>query len=178
MKILERRIYRGPNLYAHFPVIRLRLDLGELEQWPTAKLPGFVDRLLAVLPSLEQHTCSYGTHGGFVRRMREDEGTWMGHVLEHVAIEIEVLTGAKVSFGKTRGAGPDGVYHVVYEFEEERVGEAAGQLALRLVDSLLPEELRTEAEPLEFARELDELIEFAQRRQFGPSTASIIRAAE
>ncbi|MBC8068604.1 MAG: cyanophycin synthetase [Deltaproteobacteria bacterium] len=178
MKILERRIYRGPNLYAHFPVIRLRLDLGELEQWPTAKLPGFVDRLLAVLPTLEQHTCSYGTHGGFLRRMREDEGTWIGHVLEHVAIEIQVLTGAKVSFGRTRGAGADGVYHVVYQFEEERVGEAAGQLALRLIDSLLPEELRREAEPLEFSQELDDLIEFAQRRQFGPSTASIIRAAE
>jgi cyanophycin synthetase len=178
MKILERRIYRGPNLYAHFPVIRLRLDLGELERWPTAKLPGFVERLLEVLPSLEQHTCSYGTHGGFLRRMREDEGTWMGHVLEHVAIEIEVLTGAKVSFGKTRGAGAEGVYHVVYEFEEERVGEAAGQLALRLVDALLPEALRSETEPVDFARELDELIEFAQRRQFGPSTASIIRAAE
>ncbi len=178
MKILERRIYRGPNLYAHFPVIRLRIDLGELEQWPTAKLPGFVDRLLAVLPSLEQHTCSYGTHGGFIRRMREDEGTWMGHVLEHVAIEIQVLTGAKVSFGRTRGADAEGVYHVVYEFEEERVGEAAGQLALRLVDSLLPDELRRETEPLDFARELDELIVFAERRQFGPSTASIIRAAE
>ncbi|HWB73716.1 MAG TPA: cyanophycin synthetase [Nannocystaceae bacterium] len=178
MKILERRIYRGPNLYAHFPVIRLRLDLGELEEWPTAKLPGFVERLLAVLPTLEQHTCSYGTHGGFLRRMREDEGTWMGHVLEHVAIEIQVLTGAKVSFGKTRSADADGVYHVVYEFEEERVGEAAGQLALRLCDSLLPQELRRETEPLDFARELDDLIVFAERRQFGPSTASIIRAAE
>ena len=75
MKILERRIYRGPNLYAHFPVIRLRLDLGALEDWPTAKLGGFVDRLLEVMPSLESHTCSYGTHGGFVRRMRENEGT-------------------------------------------------------------------------------------------------------
>ncbi len=179
MKILERRIYRGPNLYAHFPVVRLRVDLEALEDWPTAKLPGFVDRLLATLPSLEQHTCSYGTHGGFVRRMREEEGTWMGHVLEHVAIEIQVLTGAKVSFGKTRNAGTPGQYHVVYEFEEERVGEAAGALALRLVHSLLPPELAPEPDRgVEFQRELDELIEFAQRRQFGPSTASLIRAAE
>jgi cyanophycin synthetase len=179
MKILERRVYRGPNLYAHFPVIRMRVDLGPLEQHPTGKLPGFVDGLLATVPSLVEHTCSYGTHGGFVRRMSEAEGTWLGHVLEHVAIEIQVLTGAKVSFGKTRSAGPVGHYHVVYEFEEERVGEAAGQLALRLVDSLLPANLRSDPDDLlDFSRELDDLIEFAQRRQFGPSTASIIRAAE
>ena len=142
MKILERRVYRGPNLYAHFPVIRLRIDLGKLEQHPTGSLPNFVEQLVTTIPTLEEHTCSYGTRGGFLRRMREAEGTWMGHVLEHVAIEIQVLTGAKVSFGKTRSAGVDGQYHVVYEFEEERVGEAAGQLALRLVDSLLPTELR------------------------------------
>lgn len=179
MKILERRVYRGPNLYAHFPVIRLRVDLGALEQHPTGKLPGFVDRLLAAMPTLVEHTCSYGTHGGLVRRMSEADGTWLGHVLEHVAIEIQVLTGAKVSFGKTRSAGPVGHYHVVYEFEEERVGEAAGQLALRLLDSLLPTDLRVDADDaLDFRRELDDLIEFAQRRQFGPSTASIIRAAE
>ncbi len=179
MQILERRIYRGPNLYAHFPVIRMRVNLGQLEDWPTGKLPGFVDRLLTTLPSLDQHTCSYGTSGGFVRRMTEGEGTWMGHVLEHVAIEIQVLTGAKVSFGKTRGADKPGVYHVIYEFEEERVGEAAGQLATRLIHSLLPSELRgPDPDDLDFRRELDELIEFAQRRQFGPSTASIIRAAE
>lgn len=84
MKILERRVYRGPNLYAHFPVIRMRVDLGRLEQHPTGKLPGFVDELLSTVPSLVEHTCSYGTHGGFVRRMSEAEGTWMGHVLEHV----------------------------------------------------------------------------------------------
>ncbi|MBP7286616.1 MAG: cyanophycin synthetase [Nannocystaceae bacterium] len=180
MKILERRIYRGPNLYAHFPVIRLRVDLGALEAWPTAKLPGFVDALLAVMPTLEQHTCSYGSHGGFIRRMREDEGTWLGHVLEHLAIEIQVLTGAKVSFGKTRSVDEPGQYHVVYEFEEERVGEAAGQLAMRLIHSLLPPELRPSGkdEPLDYPTELDDLIAFAQRRQFGPSTASIIRAAE
>lgn len=179
MKILERRVYRGPNLYAHFPVIRLRIDLGKLEQHPTGSLPNFVEQLVATVPSLEEHTCSYGTHGGFLRRMREAEGTWMGHVLEHVAIEIQVLTGAKVSFGKTRSAGADGQYHVVYEFEEERVGEAAGQLALRLIDSLLPTELRFDPEDtLDFRSELDDLIGFAQRRQFGPSTASIIRAAE
>ena len=142
MKILEQRIYRGPNLYARFPVIRFTVDLGELEQWPSARIPGFVEGLLGRLPSLHEHTCSYGSAGGFVRRLREDEGTWLGHVLEHVAIEIQNLAGAEVSFGKTRGTGRLGEYHVVYQYEEERVGVEAGHLALQLLLSLLPESLR------------------------------------
>ncbi len=181
MQILERRTYRGPNLYAHFPVIRLNVDLGPLEQHPSAVIPGFVDGLLAALPSLDQHTCSYGSAGGFIRRLREDRGTWLGHVLEHVAIELQVLSGAKVSFGKTRGSGPEGQYFVVFEYEEERVGEAAGNLALDLLHSLLPNDLRGGAEvqaDFSFRERLDELIGFAQRRQFGPSTGALVRAAE
>ncbi|HVI01674.1 MAG TPA: acetate--CoA ligase family protein, partial [Enhygromyxa sp.] len=182
MKILEQRIYRGPNLYAHFPVIRLRCDLGELERWPSAKIPGFIEALLTALPSLEEHGCSYGEPGGFVRRMREGEGTWLGHVFEHVAIEIQNLAGADVSFGKTRGTGTEGEYFVVYQFEEERVGEAAGKLALRLLHSLIPGELGVKDVPVEqdfeFQSELEELISLAQRRQLGPSTASLVRAAE
>ncbi|MDC0717666.1 cyanophycin synthetase [Nannocystis bainbridge] len=181
MQILERRVYRGPNLYAHFPVIRMNLDLGELEQWPSAKIPGFVDGLLEALPSLQQHTCSYGDAGGFVRRLREDSGTWLGHVLEHVAIEIQVLTGAKVSFGKTRSTGATGQYYVVYEYEEERVGEAASDLALDLLHSLLPdgfEGRKGVPEGFDFPSRLEDLIAFAQKRQFGPSTASLVRAAE
>ena len=175
MQILERRVFRGPSVYAHFPVMRLTLDIGALEAWPTAKLPGFADRLVAALPSLQSHTCSFGTEGGFIRRMREGEGTWMGHVLEHVAIELQQQTGAKVTFGKTRsatGKDGDGQYHVVYEYEEERVGEAAGDLALDLLLSLLPPELRGELSlsaahrellaGLDFPKQLRELIEFAQ----------------
>ncbi|MCA9653748.1 MAG: cyanophycin synthetase [Myxococcales bacterium] len=186
MKILEQRIYRGPNLYARFPVIRFTVDLGELEQWPSARIPGFVEGLLGRLPSLHEHTCSYGSAGGFVRRLREDEGTWLGHVLEHVAIEIQNLAGAEVSFGKTRGTGRLGEYHVVYQYEEERVGVEAGHLALQLLLSLLPESLRprepeapAEPEPpLDFTFELADLIELAQRRQLGPSTGSLARAAD
>ena len=137
MKITERRVYRGPNQYAHFPVMRLLVDLGALEAWPSAKIPGFVDGLLSAMPSLHQHTCSYGEPGGFERRLREEEGTWLGHVLEHVAIELQQLTGARVTFGKTRSADAPGEYHVVYEYEEERVGEAAGDLALRLLQHRL-----------------------------------------
>src|SRR3954462_15455929 len=102
MELLERRVYRGPSLYAHFPVMRLTLDMGALEAWPSAKIPGFNDALLAALPTLVEHTCSYGERGGFARRLREEEGTWLGHVLEHVAIELQQLGGAKVTFGKTR----------------------------------------------------------------------------
>jgi cyanophycin synthetase len=122
MKILERRVYVGPSLYAHFPVIRLTIDLGDLEKWPSAKIQGFNDRLLTALPALDQHHCSYETAGGFVRRLKEGEGTWLGHVFEHVAIELQCQAGAKVSFGKTRGTGEPGIYHVIYEYEEERVG--------------------------------------------------------
>src|SRR5690349_1897851 len=177
MRVLERRVYVGPNQYAPFPVIRLQLDLGPLEQWPTAKIRGFSDRLLAELPTLETHRCSYDAPGGFVRRLREDQGTWLGHVLEHVAIEMQVLTGAKVAFGKTRGSGEPGQYYVVYEYEEERVGEAAADLAQQLIEQLLPDELRTPGvrrPDFDFKAEIRDLIQYAQDRQLGPSTASLI----
>ncbi len=181
MQVIERRVYVGPSLYAHFPVIRLTLDLGELEDWPSAKIPGFNDKLLSALPSLDQHRCSYEEPGGFVRRLREDGGTWLGHVLEHVAIELQVLTGVKVSFGKTRGTGEPGKYHVVYEYEEESVGLAVADLAHQTLEQLLPEKLRTAGvlEPdFDLPKEIRSLIQYAQDRQLGPSTASLVEAAE
>ena len=180
MKILERRVYRGPSLYAHFPVMRLTVDLGKLEEWPSGKLPGFVDGLLAKLPSLNAHTCSYGTEGGFVRRLTEEGGTWLGHVLEHVAIELQQIAGAKVVFGKTRSADAPGQYHVVYEYEEERVGDAAADLGLKLLHHLLPADLRpTDLDAtFDFDAELKDLVDFAERRQLGPSTHALVRAAE
>jgi cyanophycin synthetase len=180
MKIVEQRVYRGPSVYAHFPVMRLTVDLGALEDWPTGKIEGFNGRLLAAVPTLAEHTCSFGERGGFVRRLVEDGGTWLGHVLEHVAIELQVLAGAKVSFGKTRGdGGTRGIYHVVYEYEEERVGEVAGELAVRLLHDLLPRELGpAPLEPFDLRAQLDEFIAFAQARQLGPSTGSLVRAAE
>jgi cyanophycin synthetase len=183
MEFLERRTYRGPSLYAHFPVMRLTVDLGTLEAWPSAKIPGFVDGLLTTLPSLRTHTCSVGKEGGFVQRLTEDgEGTWLGHVLEHVAIELQVLTGANVSFGKTRSEGTPGRYHVVFEFEEERVGDAAADLALKVIHNLLPADLKPKAgsdeKPFDFKAELVDLVDYAQRRQLGPSTGSLVRAAE
>ena len=103
MRIIDRSVYVGPSLYAHFPVIRLELDLRDLEAWPTGRLgPAYVDALAAALPGLAEHGCSYREPGGFFRRMREDQGTWLGHVLEHVAIELQNMAGEEVTFGKTR----------------------------------------------------------------------------
>jgi cyanophycin synthetase len=182
VKILERSVYLGPSLYAHFRIIRLLVDLGVLEEWPTTRLgEPFVEPLLEMLPGLHEHGCSYREPGGFVRRLREGEGTWMGHVLEHVAIELQNIAGAKVTFGKTRGTGESGHYNVVYEYEHDEVGLEAGRLALRLLHHLLPDELTSEqerAEEFDFDEERDSFIRFAQRRTLGPSTAALVRAAE
>src|ERR1700730_11964531 len=105
MRILERSVYVGPSLYARFPVIRLELDLGELEAGPTGRLgPGFFVALVWALPGLAEHGGCYREPGGFFRRMREGEGTWLGHVLEHVAIELQNIAGEAVTFGKTSSA--------------------------------------------------------------------------
>ncbi|HWM89188.1 MAG TPA: cyanophycin synthetase [Thermoanaerobaculia bacterium] len=180
MKILDTRVYRGPNLYALRKVIRLKVDLGELEDYPTNRLPGFVDRLLELMPTLQEHTCSYAEPGGFVRRMTEDEGTWLGHVLEHVALELQCLAGTPVSYGKTRSRDlPKGQYWVVFSFDEETVGLEAADLALRLIRHLLPPEREAyDPSELDYRTELESLVRLAQRRAFGPSTASLVRAAE
>lgn len=181
MRILNRNVYGGPSQYARFPVIRLELDLGALEQWPTAKLGNaFIDGLLAALPGLAEHGCSYREPGGFIRRMREGEGTWLGHVLEHVAIELQNVAGEDVTFGKTRSIdGQPGVYSVVYEYAQREEGIAAGELALKLLDSLLPAELRSATDgAFDWEEERDGFIRYAQRRALGPSTASLVRAAE
>ena len=181
MKILDRNVYVGPSHYAHFPVIRLEVDLGVLEAWPTMRLGrGFIDALVERLPGLAEHGCSYGEPGGFIRRMTEDEGTWLGHVFEHVVIELQNAAGIAVTFGKTRSAGRDGVYDVAFEYEQEDVGIEAAELAMDLLHSLLPSELQ----PGEFDRAFvwdtrrDDFIRYAQRRALGPSTASIVHAAE
>ena len=183
MRVLDRSVYVGPSHYARFPVIRLELDLGTLEAWPTGRLgAGFIDALGEALPGLAEHGCSYREPGGFFRRMREGEGTWLGHVLEHVAIELQNVAGEDVTFGKTRSIdGRPGVYTVVYEFAQRDEGVAAGELGLRLLSSLLPEPLREAGavpEGWSWPVARDEFIRFAQRRALGPSTAALVRAAE
>jgi cyanophycin synthetase len=183
MRILDRSVFVGPSLYAHFPVIRLELDLCELEAWPTGRLgAAFVDALVEAIPSLQEHGCSYRTPGGLIRRMKEGEGTWLGHVLEHVAIELQNMAGEDVTFGKTRSVeGKPGVYTVVYEYVQREEGIEAGDLALRLLCSLLPDDLRpanTVPEDWSWPAARDNFIRYSQRRALGPSTASLVKAAE
>jgi len=183
MKIVSTNIYVGPNIYAHFPVIRHVLDLEQLEDWPTGKLgKDFVDPLLELLPGLQEHGCSYREPGGFVRRMVEDEGTWLGHVMEHVAIELQNVAGSPVTYGRTRSIdGQTGLYNMVFQYLDAEVGREASRLSLHLIHSLLPEAIRPDDAPLadwDFAEERDQFIRYAQRRAFGPSTASLVKAAE
>ncbi len=181
MKFVSTSVYRGPNVYALFPVIRHAVDLGILEEWPTARIgEEFIDGLVEAIPGLGDHGCSYQEPGGFLRRMREDEGTWLGHVLEHVVLELQIMAGADVSFGKTRSTDTPGVYDMVYEYESEFAGIQAGKLGLDLMHSLLPADLQPEETPrdFDFASELEDFIRACQRRALGPSTDSLVKAAE
>ncbi|WP_138934674.1 cyanophycin synthetase [Roseovarius arcticus] len=183
MKIVSTNVFVGPNVWATFPVIRHIVDLGVLEEWPSAKIgPDFVEGLISALPGLSDHGCSYGEAGGFLRRLREDDGTWMGHVLEHCAIEVQNVAGTHVTFGRTRGTGLPGQYNMVYAYRQRDVGLAAGDLALRLLMHLLPQSLQEQIDyPLDPAFDWeDELRSFvlhAQRKEFGPSTGSLVDAA-
>ena len=183
MKIESTNVFVGPNIWAHFPVIRHVIDLGELENWPTGKLgDAFVEPLLEILPGLHEHGCSYKEAGGFVRRLREGEGTWLGHVMEHVAIELQNVAGSEVTFGRTRSIdGRPGHYNMVFQYEDKAVGREASDLAMKLLQSLLPRKLRSRDAPdgdWDFADARDTFIRYAQRRALGPSTASLVRAAE
>ena len=184
MKILSTNVYVGPSLYAHFPVIRHQVDLGVLEEWPSARLgETFIDSLIEALPGLQNHGCSYGEPGGFIRRMREDEGTWMGHIWEHASLELQNEAGSDVSFGRTRGAGETGVYNMVFQYKQRDVGLEAARIALQLLLSLLPDELKLELSAdidgdFNYEEDRDEFIVFAQRKELGPSTASLVNAAE
>ena len=181
MKILSTNVYVGPNTWASFPLIKHVLDLGVLEEWPSARLgPPFIDALVEALPGLAEHGCSYGEPGGFLRRLREDEGTWMGHTMEHVALEVQCMAGSDVTFGRTRSTGEPGQYNMVYAYRQRDVGLEAGQLALKLLLHLLPEELRAQIEyrfedDFDFADELKDFVLRAQRREFGPSTGSLVK---
>ena len=170
LRIVETRVYRGPNYWNYEPAIKLIVDLGILEQFPTNTIPGFVDGLLGMLPGVGQHTCGTGRVGGFTHRLHE--GTWVGHVAEHIALQLQREAGTEVGRGKTRGTGEPGRYHVVYSYAEESVGLAAGRLAVRLVNHLV------EADPsFDFRAELEALILLAERAAFGPSTQALIDEA-
>ena len=188
MRILSTNVYVGPNVYANFPVIRHVLDLGVLEDWPSAKLgPDFTEGLVAAIPSLDTHGCSYGEAGGFLRRLREDEGTWMGHIMEHVALELQTLAGSHVSFGKTRSTGNPGEYNMIFQYQQRDVGLEAGELAIKLLMNLLPNNVKAQVDfafdnnadqDFNFENELHDFVRMAQRRELGPSTAALVKAAQ
>jgi cyanophycin synthetase len=154
-------------------VIRSLVDLGSLEEFPSNAIPGFVDALIGLIPSLEDHACSLGRRGGFLTRLRD--GTWAGHVAEHIALEFQNLAGTDVRHGKTRSAGKRGQYNVIYEFREEQVGIEAGKMAVGLVNHLVAPD--DPAFDFDLGAEMERLIRLAERLAFGPSTQALIDEA-
>src|SRR3712207_1934429 len=140
--------------------------LGVLEEFPSNKIPGFVEALSGLMPTLEDHACSLGRRGGFLTRLAE--GTWVGHIAEHIALEFQNLAGTDVRHGKTRSTGVHGQYNVIFEYKEESVGLEAGRMAVALVNHLVAPDDAQYA--FDLVPELEKLIRLAERQAFGPST--------
>jgi len=162
---------RGPNYWSvrRHKLIVMTLDLEELEQLPTNKIDGFYERLTTMFPTMYEHRCSVGTAGGFFERVKE--GTWMGHVIEHIALETQTLAGMDVGFGRTRGYGEEGVYHVVFAYMEEKAGIFAAKSATRIAQALI------DNEAYDLEADLQEMRELREDQRLGPSTGSIIEEA-
>ena len=137
MKILDIKVMRGPNYWSvkRHKLIQMRLDLEEMEQRPTNLIEGFRTRLEAMFPTMYSHRCSVGTAGGFFQRV--EEGTWMGHVIEHIALELQTLAGMECGFGRTRSTGKDGVYNVVFSYMEEKAGIYTAKASVRIAEALI-----------------------------------------
>lgn len=169
IKFLEIRYLRGPNIWTYRPVIEAVVDIGELEDFPSNTIPGFPERLTALLPSLIEHRCSYGERGGFLRRVQE--GTWPAHILEHVTLELQNLAGMPGGFGKARETSTRGVYKVVVRAWHEDVTRAC----LFAGRELLLAAIRDEA--FAVAANVERLSDMAERKLLGPSTGCIVEAA-
>jgi cyanophycin synthetase len=171
MKILEIRAMKGPNYWSirRHKLIVMKLDLEELEDFPSNKIDGFPERLEKMFPTMFEHRCSEDHAGGFFKRVRE--GTWMGHVIEHIALEIQTLAGMDTGFGRTRGTGEHGVYHVVFSYMEEKVGIYAGKAAVRIAEALVANK------PYELDADIQTMREIREEVRLGPSTGSIIDEA-
>jgi cyanophycin synthetase len=170
VEILEMRALRGPNRYSRYQAIFMELDIGGYEGLPTDKLPGFRDRIVDLIPSLYEHRCSPGHPGGFIERM--ERGTWLGHVIEHVAIELQCLAATPVGFGKTLDTDKEGIYHVVFRYRDEEVGLAAGRAAVEIVEAIARNE-EVDLPPI-----IDQLKEIREDNLLGPSTRSIVEEAK
>jgi len=172
MKILEIRAMRGPNYWSirRHKLIVMKLDIEELEERPTDKIDGFADRLEAMFPSMYEHRCSETKAGGFFYRVRR--GTWMGHVIEHIALEIQTLAGMDVGFGRTRSTSEDGVYNVVFAYAEEKVGIYAAKSAVRIAQALV------NGDTYDLDSDIQSMREIREDERLGPSTGSIVEEAE
>lgn len=148
----------------------MRLDLEEMEEKPTNLIPGFRERIEELLPTLIEHRCSEGCRGGFFQRI--DRGTWMGHVIEHIALEIQTLAGMDVGFGRTRETRTPGVYNVVFNYLEEKVGVFAAESAVRIAEALIA------GEEYDLAADIQKMREIREDVRLGPSTGSIVSEAE
>ena len=176
MKIQEIRTLRGPNYWSGYwkKLIIMRLDIGDYEQKPTNKIKGFYKRLTELIPSINSHGCSYGEAGGFLRRVKE--GTWAGHVIEHLALELQTLAGMDVGYGRTRETSESGIYNVVFAYLEEEVGRYAARAAVQLFLDLAEGKKIPEIKEL-LEKEIQEMREIREEVRFGPSTGSIVEEA-
>ncbi len=172
MKIREINAMRGPNYWSirRHRLIVMVLDLEEMEELPTNKIEGFADRIREMFPSMFAHRCSERCEGGFF--MRVDEGTWMGHVIEHIALEIQTLADMDTGFGRTRGYGEKGVYNVVFSYIEESVGRYAAKAAVRICEALIA------GDPYDLEEDIQRMRELRESERLGPSTGSIVLEAQ
>ena len=171
MKIIETKVMRGPNYWSikRKKLIVMKLDLEELEELPTNKIEGFDKRIEALMPSLINHRCSEGKIGGLFTRIKE--GTWMGHVIEHIALELQCLAGMECGYGRTRSTNTKGVYHVVFNYMEEAVGLYAAKTAVKIAEHLIS------GEAYDIDSEIRHMRELRENVRFGPSTGSIVDEA-
>jgi len=169
MEITSLKVLRGPNQWAYFPVLEIVIDLGRLEDFPSNTLPGFNERVMRWLPSMIEHRCSIGERGGFFQRLRT--GTWMGHILEHVTLELQALAGSPVGYGRARETNTRGVYRVVIEYKEEKFAVECVHTAHRLLLAAI------DGTPWDMEAELKRLHDVLLDVQLGPSTRSIVEAA-
>ena len=173
MQILEIKILRGPNYWSirRPKLIQVKIDLEEMEEKPTNLIPGFKERLEKLLPTLYDHRCSELVPGGFF--MRVEEGTWLGHVIEHVALELQTLAGMNMGFGRTRGTGAKrGEYFIVFDYMEADAGVYAAKAAFNLVAALADDK------PYSIEEDIQKLREIREDTRLGPSTGSIVEEAE
>ncbi len=169
IKLLRINYLRGPNMWTYRPVLETWLDLGKLEDHPSNTLPGFNARLTERLPALIEHHCGVGERGGFLQRL--EGGTWMGHVLEHIVIELLNLSGMPTGFGQTRSTSQHGVYRMVFRARDEQVARAALAEGHALLMATINDE------PFEVAAAVTRLRDKVDACYLGPSTAAIVGAA-